>query len=293
MTHKTHARLTRFLSLAPALLVLGLLFGASVGYGIAQSLGYLSIIGERTLSLEAYRTVLVGPSRAAAEFWPSLLFSLWISLASTVLAAAGALGVAVALTGRRRSGSAPVLLLHLNLAFPHLVWAIALSLLLAQSGLLARAAAALGLIDGPAAFPVLVRDRYGLGIILDYVSKEIPFLTLILLAVLRTQPHAYTLIAENLGATAWQRLRYVTLPLVLPALGVGSLLVFAFVFGAYEVPAVLGVRFPRMLAALALEFFLDPDLHRRAEGMAISLLMALVVLLIVVGGNALRELRRE
>ena len=100
-------------------------------------------------------------------------------------------------------------------------------------------------------------------------------------AVLRTQGAQYELVAENLGASLWQRLRYVTLPLVLPALAAGSALVFAFVFGAYEVPALLGVRYPRTLAVLALEYFANPDLNRRAEGMAISLLVSLIILAVV------------
>lgn len=281
------SRRALLLSLAPALLVVGLLFVASVLYTLAQSLGYLTIIDERSLSLDAYRAVLLGPSLASAELWGSLLFSLWVSLASTLLAALGALGLLLLLTGRASPGSGSLLLLNLNLAFPHLVWAIALSLLLGQSGFLARLAGSLGLIAGPADFPLLVRDRYGLGIILHYISKEIPFLTLILLAVWRSQPTAYQLVAENLGATRWQRVRYVTLPLLTPALLAGSLLVFAFIFGAYEVPAVLGVPFPRMLAALALSFFLDADLAHRAEAMVISVLMAVVVVGVALLAQAL------
>lgn len=271
-----------WLALAPALAVVGLLVGASLVYGLAQSLGALPVAGEARLSLAAYQGLLSGSTPAAREFWPALGFSLWVSGVSTLLAALGALLVAAALTqGRRQPAGATLLVLNLNLALPHLVWAVALGLLLAQSGLLARIAYALGLIEAPAEFPVLVRDRYGLGIILHYLSKEIPFLVLIVLAVLRTQGAQYNLVAENLGASAWQRLRYVTLPLVLPALAAGSALVFAFVFGAYEVPALLGVRYPRTLAVLALEFFVNPDLNRRAEGMAISLLISLVTVAIV------------
>jgi putative spermidine/putrescine transport system permease protein len=275
--------LSSYMALAPALAVVGLLFGASLTYGILQSLGYLTIIGETRLSPAAYTNLLSGQGPAGREFWGSLLFSLWVSGAATLLAAIGALLLGVLLTGRRRAtGQVELLALNLNLAFPHLVWAIGMLLLLSQSGLIARFAAGLGLIDSPSGFPVLVRDRFGLGIILDYVSKEIPFLTLIVLAVLRTQLQEYHLVAENLGAGPWQRLRYVTLPLVLPALAGGSLLVFAFVFGAYEVPAVLGVRYPRMLSVLSLDLFLNPDLRSRAEGMAISMLMTLVVLLVAV-----------
>ncbi|MFV9507323.1 MAG: ABC transporter permease subunit [Oscillochloridaceae bacterium umkhey_bin13] len=189
----------------------------------------LAIIGTSQLSLAVYRDLWLGIGPAGREFWPALGFSLWVSLAATGLAALGALLVAAALTQRRHPvAGSTLLVLNLNLALPHLVWAVALSLLLAQSGLVARFAFALGLIETPAQFPVLVRDRYGLGIILHYVSKEIPFLLLIVLAVLRTQGAQYDLVAENLGANFWQRLRYVTLPLVMPALAAGSALVFAF-----------------------------------------------------------------
>lgn len=286
MRQRTIQRLIPWLSLAPAIILVVLLFGASVVYGVAQSLGYLPLIGQEQLSFAAYRNLLAGSSVAAQEFWPALGFSLWVSTAATLIASAGALLLAVGLhrgvarqrgaTGRAQSP----LLLHLNLAFPHLVWAVGLLLLLSQSGLIARLAAFAGLIGGPSDFPVLVRDRYGLGIIMAYVSKGMPFLALIVLAVLRSQQEQYDQVAENLGATRWQRLRYVTLPLVLPGLSSGALLLFAFVFGAYEVPAILGVRFPRMVSVLALEFFINPDLNSRAEGMAISVLMALVVLMV-------------
>jgi putative spermidine/putrescine transport system permease protein len=125
----------------------------------------------------------------------------------------------------------------------------------------------------------MVRDRFGIGIIISYTLKEIPFLTLLILAVLRTQVEGYQTVAENLGANRWQRFRWVTLPLVRPAMVAGGLLVFAYIFGAYEVPALLGVRYPRALPVLALDSFVNPDLHARAEGMAISIMIALIVLI--------------
>lgn len=285
------ATLRSWLSLTPALLVTGVLFGASVLYGFGQSLGYLPFIGATELSLDAYANLL-GPGPTGREFWSALGFSLWVSGAATLLSAGAALLLAVALSRPgRRAGGGTLLALNANLAIPHLVWAVALLLLLAQSGLLARGAAALGLIEQPAEFPVLVRDRAGLGIVAHYVSKEIPFLALIVLAVLRTQGEAYDQVAATLGAGPWQRLRRVTLPLVWPGLAAGSLLVFAYVFSAYEVPALLGVRYPRALAVLALDYFLNPDLGRRAEGMAISMLMALTVAGVAGVGRALE--RRE
>jgi ABC-type uncharacterized transport system YnjBCD permease subunit len=45
---------------------------------------------------------------------------------------------------------------------------------------------------------------------------------------------------------------------------------------------VLGVRYPRALPVLALDFFTNPDLGSRAEGMAISFLIAIIVLFVAI-----------
>jgi putative spermidine/putrescine transport system permease protein len=267
-----------WLSLAPALALIVVLMGASLAFGLAQSLGLMTGLPQESASLKAYADLFSGQGIAGREFWGSLSFSLWVSLASTLLSAFLALLLAFWASGRRLD----VLALNANLAFPHLIWAVMLLLLLSQSGLMARWAAALGWINQPAEFPVLVRDRFGVGIILSYIGKEVPFLALLVISVLRTQPVGYQLVAENLGASRWQRIRYVTLPLVMPALLSGSLLVFAFVFSSYEVPALLGVNYPRMLPVLALRFFNDPDLNARADGMAISLLITVITLLAAV-----------
>lgn len=268
-------------ALAPALLLAGVLAATGVLYAATQSLGYLPFIGQTDLSFAAYAALLGGDD--AVEFRAGLLFSLWVSGASTVLAAVLALLILL-LFDNGETGGWLAGALNLNLAFPHLVWAVAWLLLLSQSGWLARLAASLGWIAVPADFPILVRDEYGIGIILAYVTKEVPFLLLLMLGVLGGQPPAYWQVATTLGAGRWRRLRYVTLPLVLPALLAGSLLVFAFIFGAYELPAILGVSFPRMLAVLALDFFRNADLANRAGGMAIGVLMALVVVAVAAVG---------
>lgn len=261
-----------WISLAPALTIIMVLLGASLFYAVAESVGYINAIGQTQVSFDAYRATL-DPS---SEFWTSLGFSLWVSIASTAASSAIALALAVWLSERR--GNMDTLALNWNLAFPHLVWSVALLLFLSQSGLFARWAASFGLISTTADFPVLVRDRFGIGIILSYIGKEVPFLAITILSVLRSQSVGYDVVAENLGANRWQRLRYVTIPQVLPALLAGSLLVFGFIFSSYEVPALLGVGYPRALPALALRFFLDPDLRARSEGMVISLIITLIVM---------------
>lgn len=265
-----------WLSLAPALTIILVLLGASLLYAITESLGFVSVIGQSQISLDAYRNTL----DLNSEFWTSLGFSLWISIVSTFISSIIALLLAVWLS--ERSGNTDTLALNWNLAFPHLVWSIALLLFFSQSGLFSRWAASFGFISTTAEFPVLVRDRFGIGIILSYIGKEIPFLTITILSVLRSQSVGYDVVAENLGASRWQRLRYVTIPQVMPALTAGALLIFGFIFSSYEVPALVGVGYPRALPVLALRFFLDPDLRARSEGMVISLIITLIVMIVAV-----------
>jgi putative spermidine/putrescine transport system permease protein len=262
------------LSLAPVMFLLSIMLGASFFYAIAESLGMIQVSGQNQANFQAYQNVLTNNP----EFWVSLRFSLWISITSTMLAAALSFMLTVWLSSY--SNKTDTFALNWNLAFPHLVWAVLLLLVFSQSGLLARWAASLGIISTPAEFPVLVRDRFGLGIILHYITKEVPFLALIVLAVLRSQPIRYDVIAQNLGANYWQTLLHITLPQVSPALFSGSLLVFGFIFSSYEVPSLLGVGYPRALPVLALRFFLDPDLRARPEGMVISLIITFIVALV-------------
>ncbi len=267
-----------WLRVGPAVAVVGLLTVAGLGYTVAQSLGLFAIVGEDRLTTDAYRSLLAGESAAGREFWPALGYSLWVSVASTVLAAAVALALVIVVDGLPRPVAGATLFgLTVNLVLPHLMWAVALLVLLSQSGLLSRVAAAVGLIDAPADFPVVVRDPFGIGVIVHYVSKEVPFLVLAMLPALRARGRALTAVAATLGAGVWYRLRWVTLPVVAPSLAGASLLVFAFAFGAFEVPALLGVSFPRALSVLVLDLFLNPDLSARAEAAAVAVVMTAVV----------------
>lgn len=267
---------------APTMIVIVVLFGGGLAYGVLQSLGWQPVIGNRQLTLNAYANIL-SSERYAEQFWAGLLLSLWISLASTVLSAVLAVGAALLLQrsfwGKRLS----VFMFQFNLPIPHIVAAIGILFLFSQSGLLSRLGTQIGLYEAPSDFAVLVRDPYGIGIILSYVWKEVPFIGVIVLAVLQSMIQDYEDSARNLGASRWQRFRYVTLPLIAPSLLSTSILVFAFTFGAYEVPGILGVRYPRTLPVLALRFFLNADLNARAEAMALSLIITATVMVLVAG----------
>ena len=269
------------LSLSPALLIIILLFFGGIFYGLLQSLGYQPAIGKYEINLDAYYNVMFA-ERYSKLFWTGLGLNLWVSFVSTFLAAVFALFGALAIRKTFFAKTIVNFIYSLNLPMPHLVVAVGMIFVFSQSGFLSRIVTQIGLISSPGDFPVIVKDRYGLGIILAYIWKESAFFFIILMSVLQSLGENYEELAQSLGANRWQRFRYVILPLVMPSLFSASIIVFAFSFGAYEVPALLGVSYPQMLPVMSFEFFLNPDLNARSEGMALSIIIAMIVMILVV-----------
>ena len=208
----TFDRLKIWLMLSPALIVLFAVFMGGLGFGLARSLNYMPIIGLTQPNFDAY----LGLARLR-EFWPSLAMTLYIALAATAISTALAIGAALLLRRAFPGKRLMTFLFSFNLPIPHFVGAIGILLVFAQSGFIARIAHGFGLIQRPMDFPVLVNDPWVIGIILEYVWKEVPFIGLVVLAVLQSIGDDYEAVAQTLGAGPWQRFRFVLLPLILPA----------------------------------------------------------------------------
>ena len=279
------------LLLSPALAVIGLLFLGGLGLGVAQSFGYLPFLDGWSWSLDAYRTLWSDPAVRAS-------IGLTFRLAIVATALSAVLAVAAALAIRRTTRGRKILtgIFQSTLPVPHVVGATAMLLLLGQSGLLSRVAFSLGLTEGTADFPALTADAAGWAIMAEYVWKETPFIGIVVLAALSSG--GITELedaARSLGASAWQRFRHVTLPLLVPSVLSTSVIVFAFTFGSYEVPSLLGRPFPATLPVVAYQAYTDVDLTARPVAMAISVLIAVTVGMLVLAYMAITErvLRRR
>ncbi len=274
--------------LAPALAVVVLLFGGGLALGLLQGLGHMPAAGLTTLTEAHFRRVLADP-----DFGTSLGLTLFIASVSTAAAAGIAVPTALALDALAGRSRWIQFLIQIPLTVPHLVVAVATMFLLSPSGLLSRAAAELGLIASSEGFPLLVNDSWGIGIMAAYVWKEIPFIALMVLSVLRGAGSELIDVGRTLKAGPWQRFRHITLPVIFPSLGAACLIVFAYTFGAFEVPFLLGRTYPMMLPVLAYKNYSDVDLLSRPEGIAAGLVIAAVVSLSVALSQALAQAARR
>ena len=270
-----------WLGALPALLVLALLFAGGM--------------------VEALRTSLTGGGAgwsamfASPDFLPSLALTTRVAVVAT--GASLLLGFALALAIRRvavtRGGRVARILVQVPLPVPHLVLAIAILMLLDTSGLVGRLLVALGLTTPEAPLPELVNDSFGFGIIAAYVLKEAPFVAVLVLSSLREHTTRLEEAAANLGASRLRVLRDVTLPAALPSLRLSGVLLFAYTFGAFEVPQFLGQTRPTMLGVLAWQLYTDVDLANRPAAMAVALLLTVVVAAVAVLVFAIRPRRRR
>lgn len=248
------------LMLAPALILLGVLFFGGLAIALARAGG-----------LATYGAVLQD-----SDFRGALGLSLYIAVTSTALSMLGALMAALLLRRAFRGRKLAMFFFQLNLTVPHLVGALGILYLFSQSGVFARLAWAAGLITQPADFPAMIYDPQAIGIILQYVWKEVPFLGMIVLANMQALGEDYEQVARAHGASRVQAFFHVLLPMLMPGLARAGIIVFVFAFGAYEIPLILGQNHPAALPVLAYHRYMDLDLALRPQALAMGMVIAVI-----------------
>jgi putrescine transport system permease protein len=144
--------------------------------------------------------------------------------------------------------------------------------LLKTDGVFNNVLMGLGIIDAPITMLYTSFAVY-IGIVYSYL----PFMILPLYSNL--EKHDLTLLeaAQDLGAGPIKSFLRITLPLSLPGVVAGSLLVFIPAVGEYVIPSLLGRTDQLMVAKLLSdEFFLNRD-WPKASAVAIAMLLLLVV----------------
>jgi iron(III) transport system permease protein len=189
-----------------------------------------------------YARVLARPFYQRA-LWNSLGIGAVATLVTTALAVPLAFCIArLPLPGK------PLLvaLATLPLVLPSFVGAYALVLLFGRSGVVTQALLQAGIEIGPI---------YGMpGLVIVYALTLYPFVLLPTGAALKSDDVSIEEAGPNLGASRWRTIRTVVLPLVLPSILAGALLVFMETLENFGVPFVLAEDRP-ILAVEAYKLF--------------------------------------
>lgn len=127
--------------------------------------------------------------------------------------------------------------------------------LLGKEGIINSALMSIGLINAP--FPMMFSE---FAVLVGMVHYMLPYMILPLLAVMVSIPKNLTEAAANLGASPMRGFIFIFLPLSLPGIAAGGLMVFIISLGFYVTPALLGG--PKdILLAQVIEFQISETLN--------------------------------
>jgi putative spermidine/putrescine transport system permease protein len=264
------------LGIFPALLFILFLF---VG-GILQSL---------SLSMEGEVDFLV--SEHSGRFWaykelfdPFFLRAIGVTvgMAAVVSLLSGVISllIAVFLVERSKKWKWLKIVVELPIGIPHLLTAYLLSQVFMQTGWYARIAFHFGWIDSFEQFPELIHDEWGIGVMLAYMWKEIPFLVLLIYPFVEKLLREWKETAKILGASFSQTIRWVIVPILLPIWVGGMWVVFAFALGAYEIPALMAQTSFGSIPVMAWQEYSQFGFERQAVAIAMNLVLALIAMFV-------------
>ena len=142
-------------------------------------------------------------------------------------------------------------ILQLAIIMPHSLVALFLLFFLSQNGFMARIFYALKLISDQSAFPEFVYDRFGVGVILGYIWKELPFMLFFALPLAYSVDGKLGEAARTMGASPLYSFFFITLPLSIRQYLAAFFIIFSFSFGSFDLPYLLGNTTERALSVLA------------------------------------------
>ncbi len=256
---------------ACALLVLGMLI--PVGQVLWMSLNPPEagvMAPGMDLTLQNYRRYF------SSDFYLGVLFkTLWLSALTTLITAA--LGMLLALSVWRAAPRWRGVMVIAILA-PLLVSIVARTygwiVVLGDKGVLNTLLVGVGLLDEP------VKIMYTpAAVLIGLVHVFLPFMVLSLLGSLDRIDPALGEAAGSLGASRWATFRHVLLPLAVPGLASGSIIVFSLAMSSYVTPALMGGSRSGVLTTFIYQqFSVTMNWHFGATLVAILLGATLLVL---------------
>lgn len=265
------SRRQALLLLSPALLVLLLLVGLPQALMFEASLGQRSVFGGIVHALQPGNYLRALEPLYLTIFARSVLLALLTTGLTLLVGYPVAYWLAQVAPARSRNTLLALIVLPFFTSF--LVRMYAWVFLLRSEGLVNLGLQALGLpplelLYTPAA--VLIGQVYG----------ELPFMVLPLFVALERLDRALLEAASDLGASPARTLLRVTLPLTLPGIVAGSVLVFIPSLGAYLAPDLLGGAKSVYIGNLIQsQFAVARDVP---FGAALSFLLSLLVLILLV-----------
>lgn len=271
-------KIKKIICLIPFLLYISVFFIYGLYYVLMTSFGYNRIMEKSCFTLDFYGKVLCSES-----FYKSLWYTVKLNSVSAFLALILTVLVLYLVFLSRRKGyfygkffqkviEAPVFV-------PYLVGAYGVLLLLMKRGIINNLLYRFGLINTIDNFPILTNDSNGIGIILTYIWKALPFMTMMTLPIVFRVDKKWDSIGKLYGMSNFSFFKKIVFPLILPTLSVSFFIVLTYLFASFEAPYILGVTYPKVLAVSIFDLYAKSSLDKRGEIMVMNIMISIIGLI--------------
>lgn len=250
------------------------LFPAIIGL-ISSAFSYFPALGLNEFSLLGFKQLVVWPG-----LLDSIILSLAITFASTFLTALLSFAIVQSMWQSRNWKWIEGLLAPL-LALPHVTFAIGFVFLFSPSGLFSRFAT---LLTGDSSNVTwsLIHDQYGLGLILVLTLKEIPFILLMSLALLKQINLKQTFqTALSLGYSTRQTWQKIIFPQWLVKIRFSLFAIAAYSLSVVDIALIIGPTKPYPLAVLVWQWFNHADINHYTTASSGALLLMLLAFFVL------------
>ena len=189
-------------------------------------------------------------------------------------------------TSSERAADAILILVMLPFWTSLLVRTTAWIVLLQKEGIINSALLSLGLISEP-----LTMIFNSMGVVIAMTHVLLPFMILPLFSTLKAIPPSYMRAAASLGARPMTAFFRVYLPLAMPGIAAGCIMVFILSVGYYVTPALVGGPADQMLSAFVANYTTGTGNWGLASALGLILLVVTAALYVIAqrlsGGRAI------
>lgn len=220
----------------PAVFLFLLFFAAPVLMLLAISFNP-SEVGVVTFSWNDLTLETFGRFFERSLYWGALVRSIGLSLIAAAIALLLGYPLAYLVAKESRPGRANfyMILILASMQLDLIIRMYGFMILLGDQGLINDTLMKLGFIADP--LPLMYNP---FGVIVGMVHLALPFMILSLIGVIQGINPSLEEAARSLGAGTWKTFFTITLPISMPGVLAGSLLVFAIASGSYAVPVLMG-----------------------------------------------------
>lgn len=213
--------------------------------------------------------------------WNTIVLGLWVTAVCLVFGYP--LAYSLARTQSRRIRGIGITVLLIPLMTSVVVRSYGWMILLASSGPINKLLLGLGIVDRP--LQLLFKPQ---GVVIALAEVLLPFMVLSVMPVIQgIDPHLEEA-SQSLGAGPIKTFRRIVLPLSLPGVAAGSILVFVLTISAFATPRLVGGATTQVMSIFIYDQALS--LFNWPFGGAVSILLLLVVLLLTwLQGRVLEE----